>query len=177
MPPEGRCSAFLQLTAWVSPLIFYPLIVLVATGHSLAGAGGSLPHSALALANASAGIYLAFSTLFFLSSDPERPFITRLEALLVHLGTFWTSLGAVVEALSGRELKFERTSKEISDGGQSLSKGPVAAALLCLVLATMAFPTSPQLALAWGIMSLPWVGLTYLEHVLQNIEMRSLSNV
>ena len=177
LPPEGRCSAFLQLTAWVSPLIFYPLIVLVATGHSLAGAGGSLPHSALALANASAGIYLAFSTLFFLSSDPERPFITRLEALLVHLGTFWTSLGAVVEALSGRELKFERTSKEISDGGQSLSKGPVAAALLCLVLATMAFPTSPQLALAWGIMSLPWVGLTYLEHVLQNIEMRSLSNV
>ena len=178
LPPEGRCSAFLQLTAWVSPLFFYPLIVFLATGHSLYGAAESFPDSALALANASAGIYLAFSALFFLKSRPHRPLSTRLEELLVHLGTYWTSFVAVVEAFSGKELKFERTSKEMTDGRESdLSRGPIMATLLCLGFAVTSLHVSPHLALAWGFMSLPLAGLTYLEVVLRKIEKRSKNHV
>lgn len=179
LPLEGRCSAFLQLTAWVSPLVFFPLIVLIATGYAVYGAAGSLPQTALALANASAGIYLAFSALFFLRSDPSRPFTTRAEAFLVHLGTYWTSLVAVMEALSGKDLKFERTSKEINggEGTSAISQGPIWATLLCLGFAAICLHVSPQLALAWTFLGLPWVGRTYLENVLRKIEKRSLSNV
>ena len=178
LPMEGRCSALLQLTAWVSPLVFYPLIVLIATYHAMFGNLGSLSDSALALANASAGLYIAFSAVFFFLSNPSRPTRAKLEALLVHLGTYWTSVRAVLEALSGRELRFERTGKEMTASeGFRVSRTPVLTILFCSLVGFLATNVSVHLGLAWLFLSLPSAGLIYLERVLHHIEKRSLNYV
>ena len=172
---EGRLSAFLQLTAWTSPLLLFPLIVLLGTLKMALGTplGEILP--VLLLSYASVGIYQIFLTYFFLMSDTERPFKTRLQASVLHVGTYWTSLRAVFEGLSGKELNFERTRKDNTrnPGDDSyLSLLSPAVILVCIGIGCIRY-FDPVVGLGWVLLAFPTFARTYLHYVFSRVHNRT----
>lgn len=173
LPLQGRVAAFLQLTAWATPLVLYPLILLLGTVRLLLGTSPSEVLPALALSQASFAVYYLFVTYFFIKSDEERPLRTRLQAALLHLGTYWTSLQAVLEGLSGRDLAFERTSKEGEKPCSDVWKMALpVAALLAVALLCGEF-LHPVVGIGWCLLSGPSLGRLYMDQMFCHIHERS----
>ena len=172
---EGRFSAFLQLTAWTSPLLLFPLIVILGTVKLAVGTplGEVLP--VLLLSYASVGLYQMFLTYFFLMSDTDKPLETRLQAAVLHVGTYWTSLQAVFEGLSGRELSFERTRKDNqrNPGEDSyLSILSPAVILVTIGIGCIRY-LDPVVGLGWLLLAFPTFARAYLHYVFSHVYKRS----
>lgn len=172
MPLEARFSTFLQLTAWASPLVLYPLIVILGTLKALLGATPTEVIPPLLLSHASFGLYSLFIVDFFISSDPEKPLDARLQAAILHFGTYWTSLGAVVEGLSGKELVFERTRKDRgSDDASSSFKTALLPAVLMLAvgLVSSCF-LDPAVGLGWSLLASLTLAKVYLHLIFERVQ-------
>ena len=173
LPLQGRVAAFLQLTAWASPLILYPLILLLSTVRLLLGTSPNEVLPALALSQASFALYYLFVAYFFIKSDQERPLRTRLQAALLHLGTYWTSLQAVLEGLSGRDLAFERTSKEDQRPCNEVWKMALPVAGLLIVALLCGEFLHPVVGIGWCLLSGPSLGRLYMDQMFCHIHERS----
>ena len=172
---EGRLSAFLQLTAWTSPLLFFPLIVLLGTVKLALGTPVEEVLPVMMLCYGSVGLYQMFLTYFFLMSDTNKPLETRLQAAILHVGTYWTSLQAVFEGMSGRELSFERTRKDNQrDPGDDsyLSLLTPAVILFSIGIGCIRY-LDPVVGLGWLLLAFPTFARVYLHSVFSQVHKRS----